>query len=75
MAGNFPGFEKETASSLNTKFFSNGGQFTIVKDAIIVELKKKRHLPILLDAMKPYDDTKIPWLGNRKLVFKLWATS
>jgi hypothetical protein len=75
MAGNFSGFEKETASSLNSKFFSNGGQFKIVKDAIIVELKKKRHLPILLEAMKPHDNTKIPWLGNRKFLFKLWATS
>lgn len=75
MAGNFPGFEKETAGSLNSKFFSNGGQFTINNDAVIVELKKKRHLPILLEAMKPYDNTNITWLGNRKLLFKLWATS
>lgn len=75
MARDLPGFERETSGSLNGKFFSNGGQFTIQNDAVVVEMKKKRHLPLLLEGMKPYENINTPWLDNRKLIFKLWATS
>ncbi len=75
MAQKLTGFEKEISSSLNTKFFANGGQFTVDNDIIVVEMKKKRHLPVLIDAIEDYQDVPIPWLDNRKLVFKLWATS
>jgi len=75
MAQNLTGFEKEISSSLSSKFFTNGGQFTIDNDTIIIEMKKKRHLPILIDALEAYQETTIPWLNERKLTFKLWATS
>jgi hypothetical protein len=75
MAQNLTGFEKETSGSLSNKFFTNGGQFTIDNDKITIEMKKKRHLPTLMDALEVYNDTPIPWMDNRKLVFKLWATS
>lgn len=75
MAQNLTGFEKELPHSLNSKFFTNGGQFTIDNDAIIIEMKKKRHLPILIDVLETYQETTIPWLNDRKLLFKLWATS
>lgn len=75
MAQSFGGFEKEISSSLSSKFFTNGGQFTIDNDTIVIEMKKKRHLPILIDALESYQETIIPWLDHRKLVFKLWATS
>jgi hypothetical protein len=38
-------------------------------------MKKKRHLPILLDALMSYQETAIPWLDNRKLIFRPWAVS
>jgi len=75
LAQNLIGFEKEMPSSLNSKFFTNGGQVTIDNDTIVIEMKKKRHLPILIDGLDTYQETTIPWLNNRKLVFKLWATS
>jgi len=75
MAQNLIGFEKEISTSLSSKFFTNGGQFTIDDDTIIIEMKKKRHLPILLDALEAYEETPIPWLEDKKLVFKLWSTS
>lgn len=75
MAQNLPGFEKELSGSLNTKFFAGGGQLTIDKDTIIIKMKKRRHLPVLIDAIKVYQETTIPWLNNRKLVFKLWTMS
>ena len=68
-------FEDEVSGSLNNKFFQNGGQFTINNDAIVIELKKKRHLPILMDALEAYQETAIPWLDNRKLIFRPWAVS
>lgn len=72
---NLARFEDEVSGSLNNKFFQNGGQFTINNDAIVIELKKKRHLPILLDALEAYQETAIPWLDNRKLIFCPWAVS
>ncbi|MBU1599185.1 transposase [bacterium] len=75
MAQNLTGFERESSSSLNSKFFAGGGQFTVDKDTITIEMKKRRHLPILMDALEAYQETPIPWLSNRRLVFKLWATS
>lgn len=75
IARDLHGFEKETSGSLNSKFFSNGGQFTISDDAIVIEMKKKRHLPLLLDVMKSYEGVKIPWLKNRKLIFRSWTIS
>jgi len=75
IAQNLPGFERETAVSLNAKFFANGGHFTIKNDRIRIELKKKRHLPLLIDALKKYKNKSISWLGNRRLCFELDATS
>lgn len=75
MAQDLSGFERETSGSLNGKFFNNGGQFQIQNGSIAIEMKKKRHLPLLMDALFKYQNEKIPWLDNRKLIFKLWATS
>jgi len=75
MAQSLTGFEKESSISLNSKFFAGGGQFTIGKDTITIEMKKRRHLPILIDALKAYQETPIPWLNYSRLIFKLWATS
>ena len=50
-------------------------KFSIDDDTIIIEMKKKRHLPILLDALEAYEETPIPWLEDKKLLFKLWSTS
>ena len=75
VAQGLSGFEKETSLSLNNKFFCNGGQLTIRPDNVMVELKKKRHLPLLIELMHKYRDTKIPWLGGRKLEFCTWSMS
>lgn len=75
IAQDLDGFEKQSSGSLNSKFFNNGGRFSIQKDSIIIEMKKKRHLPLLIEALKFYKETTIPWLNNKKLIFKLWATS
>ena len=69
------GYEWETAKSLNTKFLSNGGSFKIEADRVIVSMKKKRHLPVLLQMLKQLGSTKIPWLGNRVVDFETWSAS
>jgi len=69
------GFEKESSASLSSKFFTNGGQFQIQNNLIIIEMKKKRHLPLLIENLQSYQETTIPWLNNQKLIFQLWSTS
>jgi hypothetical protein len=69
------GFAEETSFSLNNKFFTNSGQFTIEDKIIKVDLKKKRHLPILVEALAQFKDQKIPWLGDRTIEFNMWSKS
>jgi transposase len=75
MAQRLVGFETETSMSLHHKFFHNGGKIQIQKDKLMIYLKKKRHLPILMHALKPYEKVPIPWLGDRIVQFKVWSTS
>jgi len=75
MALMLEGHEWETAKSLNTKFFANGGAFDLLGDRIRVYPKKKRHLPILMQALDQIGTTRIPWLENRLLEFEPWTVS
>ena len=75
MALMLEGHEWETSKSLSTKFFANGGAFEVMGDRIRVYLKKKRHLPILMEALKEIGPTRIPWLENRFLEFQPWTVS
>ena len=75
VAQKLSGFEKETSTSLSNKFFANGGQMKIEEDQIEIEFKKKRHLPVLMEALEPFTKKPIPWLGNRALNFSIAATS
>jgi hypothetical protein len=69
------GHEWETSKSLNAKFFANGGAVEIHSDRIRVHLKKKRHLPMLMEALTQIGSTRIPWLDNRILEFHPSAVS
>ena len=69
------GHEWETSKSLNNKFFANGGAFEIMGERIRIHLKKKRHLPILMEALKEIGPCRIPWLKNRLLEFQPWTVS
>lgn len=64
-----------TAERIYEKFITNNGSIEINEKEIIVELKKKRDLPQILDIMKGYEGKKFSWLGNKKLVFYPSATS
>jgi hypothetical protein len=75
MALMLEGHQWETSKSLNAKFFANGGAFEIADDRIHVYLKKKRHLPTLMETLKNIGPTRIPWLQNRFLEFQPWTVS
>ena len=51
------------------KFISNSGEIDITDNSIAVKLKKKRDLPLLLEAMEQYKNMKIPWLGDKMISF------
>lgn len=46
-----------------------GRTLKVYEEQINVSLKKKRHLPILLDHLKKFEHQKISWLANRRLIF------
>ena len=69
LAQDLPGFTNCTAQSLYNKFIDNSGYIELDKSKVIVKLKKKRNLPMILEAMELYQP-KIKWLKNTKLEFQ-----
>jgi len=63
-----------TAMSLYEQFILNSGEIDVTDEAIVVNLRKKRHLPVLLTTMQQYNDLHYPHLGNKKLIFSGMAT-
>ena len=57
------------------KFIANGGNVKIKGESIAVEMKKKRELPLLLETMTRYKESKYEWLNNRSLYFTGAASS
>lgn len=64
-----------TAMRLYEKFILNSGEIEVTDEAILVKLRKKRHLPALLTIMQQYSDIQYPHLDNKKLIFSGMATS
>ena len=55
LALSIPTFEKCQAQTLHRKFIENGANIKIDKQSVIVKLKKKTHIPYLLE---------VPWIKN-----------
>jgi hypothetical protein len=68
-AADLDGYTHCANFTLYKKFLSMGGSVEVKADKIIVRIKKKRHLPALLTAMEPYQDTPLRFMGNLKLIF------
>ena len=51
-------------------FIKNEADIKVEESEIIVQLKKKRDLPLILEKMKRFSEQKYPWLQNRKLKFE-----
>ena len=69
-AAELEGYEHCTAETIFRKFIRNSGNIRIQDDSINVDLKKKRHLPLILTAMDRMQSEKISWLGDRRLNFQ-----
>ena len=70
-----PGYRHLTARSLYEKFLCNAAEISLLPDRCVVSLKKKRDLPALLQALQTVSPCRIPWLGNREIVFQGATTS
>lgn len=57
------------------KFIANSGNIRITVNNITIEMKKKRELPLILETMARYKESKYEWLENMSLDFIGAATS
>jgi len=55
--------------SIYEKFLKNSADIVIENETINVKLKKKRNLPLILEAMEKFTDYKYPFMNNKKLKF------
>ncbi|MCP4762112.1 MAG: transposase [archaeon] len=69
LANSLPGFTLNTAKSLYEKFIHNDSKILCDEKEILVQLKKKRRSPALMESLGQYLPTKIPWLNDR--IFKI----
>jgi transposase len=67
-------YSNHTSEKLYEKFIYNSGKIEISNE-VIVSMKKKRHYPILIEALNLYKNTKISWLENKKIKFEADSTS
>ena len=75
LASDLEGYSHALATSIFEKFICNSGHIHICEDTISVAMKKKRHLPILLKALEPFQNEPITWMGNRRLRFRADSSS
>lgn len=62
-------YEELSDERIFEKFITNSGSVEIAPDGIVVELKKKRDLPQLIEMMKNNLNIKYQWLNNLKINF------
>jgi hypothetical protein len=60
---------KPPPKQLYRRFVETGGTVLIQEERIMVTFERRSHNPILREAALDGDQTPIPWLGNRRLVF------
>ena len=52
------------------EFIKNAADIKIQGETIVVQLKKKRSLPLVIEKLEQFKDLKYPWLGNKKIRFE-----
>ena len=67
MAHQLESFSRATALTLYEKVLANQAEVNIHQEGIKSSLKKKRHLPLLLETMNQYEDLKYHFLNNKKM--------
>jgi predicted DNA-binding protein YlxM (UPF0122 family) len=66
-ATELPGYEKLAPQSLFEKFIENEADIKIKNNEVQVSLKKKRNLPMVLEASHCHNTLRYSWLNNRRL--------
>jgi hypothetical protein len=56
--------------SIYEKFIKNTAEIEIMTNEIVINLKKKRELPLMLETLSQFADIKYPWLDGKKIIFK-----
>jgi hypothetical protein len=69
LAQNLHGFEQCNAQTIHRDFLDNGATITITDDIANISMKKKTHLPILLNVPWVKNETDLTWLGGLKINF------
>lgn len=64
-----PGFRRQTAQALFETILETGADIQLAPGLCRISLRKKRNLPMLLEALARLPATSVPWLGHRRLVF------
>ena len=68
------GFENCTAETICRNFLINGAKIQIQDNHVMVQLKKKTHLPILMNVSWMQKTTNIAWHGVN-IGYNSWATT
>lgn len=69
LAQQLHGFEQCNAETIHRDFLDNGATITMHNGAANVSIKKKTHLPILLNVDLIKNETVLPWMGGLKINF------
>jgi len=65
----FDGYSHCVAQTIFDKFISTSGYIIVNNNSIVVNLKKKRSLPILLENMYNFKDLHYSWLFGLNIIF------
>jgi hypothetical protein len=69
LAQKLHGFEHCNAETIHRDFLDNGATITMHNGAVNVSIKKKTHLPILLNVDLIKNETALSWIGGLKISF------
>jgi len=52
------------------EFIKNAADIKIQGETIVIQLKKKRSLPLVIEKLSQFTELKYPWLSNKKIRFE-----
>jgi transposase len=70
LAMRFDGYAHCEANTIFDKFIYNAGDIIVTDEQVTVKLKRKRTLPLILEAMKRDAELDYPWLRGKKLLIE-----
>ncbi len=70
IAQDLPGHSHNTSQTLYEKFIHNSGIIEINDKDVVVQLRKKRSLPAMLEAIKKHPSVDVNWMDGKNLIIK-----